>query len=635
MAPTRSNNVQAVINRQAESAPRNDDGEEVNFKSKTRRKDLGILQALSESEIESDAGASPSFTSEFESSSSTVSSRSSSPGGLRICETKQVSSAKKKKVNSLNKTSYNKEDGLSPQQEKGNSRQKSGAETPKVNRRQVSCSSPNLAASFSTPVKPPGKLPDIITPGKEVTLRNRKRRYDTEKIRSGGGSTIGRRNIFDKQKTIMNRRRRTKSQRNNRASKVTSAATTSSTTVQHEPIPVVREEDGVALDAEIDKILEDKAMKNNLTATNVKSIIRHVITNNMVQKMVMSSAIRKGRNPDDSSDDEGCYEPKLTRARTRLLLGNCNTSPPLWSLSSPVKSCSPPISETQVLIHNDLPEDSSGDDEEYIPNPRDTETHSEDEFSSSVASHDATSDAGSPRLSTPGSYASATRKRPSSSCGLSSDLLSPVKNKQFPCFKTPPIKPKCARRIIDSAIGQRTRSKLPLNDTPLEDLEMQLIPPDITTDMYDWGIIDNEDYLGFVNEFLRPCGTSNNEGGDDEEADPEYNVMEEEEVQDKEELRMDRAVKVSKKELSELFAELLDESHFPSGDELDETDFTSFCASQLSHMSIPNLSTGYNDTNSSNKLIKNRGIAINESAEEVCIFIDILQFQLVHQQNVK
>lgn len=137
-------------------------------------------------------------------------------------------------------------------------------------------------------------------------------------------------------------------------------------------------------------------------------------------------------------------------------------------------------------------------------------------------------------------------------------------------FKTPPPRPKNLKKTqVDSAISRRTRSKLPLNDTQLEDLERQLVPPDITPDMYDWGTqTDNEDYLAFLKDFLNP-GQNQNDANDDD--DPEYNVMEDDEdLHDKEELRRDRAVKVPKKELTQLIAELFENGGILSGDDMDD-----------------------------------------------------------------
>jgi len=87
--------------------------------------------------------------------------------------------------------------------------------------------------------------------------------------------------------------------------------------------------------------------------------------------------------------------------------------------------------------------------------------------------------------------------------------------------------------------------------------------------MYEWNDSDNDDYLHFLKTFAFsgvPDG-----GNDDEEADPEYNAMEDEEDDhDQEEHRVDRAVKVSKKELNELMAELFDGYQLSSNEDVED-----------------------------------------------------------------
>lgn len=79
-------------------------------------------------------------------------------------------------------------------------------------------------------------------------------------------------------------------------------------------------------------------------------------------------------------------------------------------------------------------------------------------------------------------------------------------------------------------IALRTRSKLSLSDTPLEVIEESLIPPDITTDMYDLEC-DDEDWKDFLKEFTRPLDEAmHGTQEDDDEADPEYNVLADEEI---------------------------------------------------------------------------------------------------------
>lgn len=62
-----------------------------------------------------------------------------------------------------------------------------------------------------------------------------------------------------------------------------------------------------------------------------------------------------------------------------------------------------------------------------------------------------------------------------------------------------------------------------------------------------------------------PRTTSENQ--DDEEADPEYNVLEEEEEVDDEEMRADRTVQITKKEVRELLSELFEEDFSTSDEE--------------------------------------------------------------------
>ena len=133
-------------------------------------------------------------------------------------------------------------------------------------------------------------------------------------------------------------------------------------------------------------------------------------------------------------------------------------------------------------------------------------------------------------------------------------------------FKRPlPIEQ--AQPLEPDLIGSRTRSKLPLNDTPLEHLELAFIPPDISTDMYD-SDCDNDEWRNFLKEYVCPTTHQSAEPGDDEEADPEYNVLEEEEEVDDEELRADRTVQITKKEVSELLSELFEEDFSSSDDEV-------------------------------------------------------------------
>ena len=56
----------------------------------------------------------------------------------------------------------------------------------------------------------------------------------------------------------------------------------------------------------------------------------------------------------------------------------------------------------------------------------------------------------------------------------------------------------------------RTRSKFPLQDTSLETLERSFIPPDISADMYESGLEEeDEEWKNFLREYaLTSCKTS-------------------------------------------------------------------------------------------------------------------------------
>lgn len=66
--------------------------------------------------------------------------------------------------------------------------------------------------------------------------------------------------------------------------------------------------------SDLEKTLEEKAAKANLTTFNVKNILKQVVTNEHVLAMV-----RQAEDP-DNSDNLSFYEPKLTRAKAKYEL---------------------------------------------------------------------------------------------------------------------------------------------------------------------------------------------------------------------------------------------------------------------------------------------------------------------------
>ncbi|XP_065337306.1 GON-4-like protein [Cloeon dipterum] len=290
---------------------------------------------------------------------------------------------------------------------------------------------------------------------------------------------------------------------------------------------------------EIEEQLDSKAKKSKLTIGNVKNILRHVISNQHVLAMVKKSMREEGDGGGSSDDEQFPYEPKLTRAKTKELL--MTKAPIPWSVS-PVKVT--PGSATKQMI--DQVQDDSTDDEEYQPNEDEAEISDED-CNSSLASD--IEQVMTPNPMTPKSNADC-----STQTIWTDDGLFKMPNSNFELMEN---------------IGMRTRSKVSYTDTPLEVFEQSFIPPDITEDMYETDC-DNEDWKQFLHLFVQPINIVN-DIPDDDEADPEYNVLEDHEAVDQEELRADRAVKVSKKEVNELISELRD---YMASEEENEADAT-------------------------------------------------------------
>ncbi|XP_063858984.1 GON-4-like protein isoform X2 [Scylla paramamosain] len=307
----------------------------------------------------------------------------------------------------------------------------------------------------------------------------------------------------------------------------------------------------------IDEMLEEKAERTHLTAIHVKNIIKNVMTDENVLAMVRNTVLGI---PVGGSAGSAVYEPTLTRAKTKELMeqqaagrGQSNIWAGLSNHSPVATSTFTP--ETQALVSVDFPDED--EDEEYKPEA-DDQLHSDEESLVSAGSPSTPSNIQS--ASTPGSHHSLNT--PCSSRSV--DVGTP--SSQVPVlFKTPSFQKKSVQRVLsfdkvpkqEEVVSQRTRSKLPLTETPLECLEMAFRPPDVTTDMYETEV-DNEEWKEFLIDFIHPLKST--EVGEDEEADPEYNILEDKEdaLDLREEMRGDRAVQISKKEIQQLMTELLD-----------------------------------------------------------------------------
>ncbi|XP_023037776.1 uncharacterized protein LOC6640489 [Drosophila willistoni] len=224
--------------------------------------------------------------------------------------------------------------------------------------------------------------------------------------------------------------------------------------------------------------------------------------------------------------------PKLTRAKAREL--NCTPNITL-----------PPLNETptdglEALISQDLQSDE--EDEEYTF--KEDDFHSDDEGNTTASDFDS-------NPNTPQTPLAAMEE-------------SPVKFTADGCFKVPFDPPGNLAIGEDHRIATRTRSKLCLQQTTIEDLQSEFVPPDVEqSDILEYEMTANDtEWMQFLNDFNKPL--SNSFVGDDDDPinDPEYvaNDNVDAEYTDAEELR---DANISKKELtdlvSELFAGLLQE----------------------------------------------------------------------------
>ncbi|XP_072493920.1 GON-4-like protein isoform X3 [Notamacropus eugenii] len=327
------------------------------------------------------------------------------------------------------------------------------------------------------------------------------------------------------------------------------------------------------LDDVLDRTLEDGAKQHNLTVVNVRNILHEVITNEHVVAM-MKAAISE-------TEDLPVFEPKMTRSKLKEVVEK-GVVIPTWNIS-PIKKANE-IKPPQFV---DIPlEEDDSSDEEYQPEDEEEDETAEE----SLLESDVESTASSPRGS------KRSRMRQSSEMtetdeegGILSEAekittlpIRHISAEVVPMGPPPPPKPKqnkdstfmeklhavdeelaCSpvcmdsfQPLDDSLIAFRTRSKMPLKDVPLGQLEAELRAPDITPDMYDPNTADDEDWKMWLGGLMNDDVENEDEADDDD--DPEYNFLEDLDEPDTEDFRNDRAVRITKKEVNELMEELFE-----------------------------------------------------------------------------
>ncbi|XP_041868579.1 GON-4-like protein isoform X2 [Melanotaenia boesemani] len=349
----------------------------------------------------------------------------------------------------------------------------------------------------------------------------------------------------------------------------------------------------VEIDRQLDQSLESKSKQHNLTSVNVKNIIHEVITNEHVVAM-MKAAINE-------TEAVPPFEPKMTRSKFKEVVEK-GVVIPTWNIS-PIKKSSE-LNKAPQFVDIPLDEEDSSD-EEYRPDEEEEDETAEDTFQESDMESTASSPRGSrlnrvdedscspwqtsrvkPRRFKAGSMGPPPpppKALPSKAVTDSTFLekLHAVEEELADCME--PYQPLSESEDEAGVMAYRTRSKRPLRDVPLGQLEAELRAPDITPDMYD-SSSTHEDREW--TDWLRGLMTSDvdNEEECDDEDDPEYNFLADTDEPDLEDYRDDKAVRITKKEVNELMEELFetlkedltrpevdDEGHDEEEDPLDET----------------------------------------------------------------
>ncbi|XP_052651411.1 GON-4-like protein isoform X2 [Harpia harpyja] len=324
----------------------------------------------------------------------------------------------------------------------------------------------------------------------------------------------------------------------------------------------------IKLDDTLDRTLEDGAKQHNLTVVNVRNILHEVITNEHVVAM-MKAAISE-------TEDIPLFEPKMTRSKLKEVVEK-GVVIPTWNIS-PIKKAN----EVKPPQFVDIPlEEDDSSDEEYQPDDEDEDETAEE----SLLESDVESTTSSPR----GAKRSRTRRSSDEEGGtlcemekVTTPVVRHISAEVVPMGPPPPPKPKqnkdstfmeklhavdeelasspvCMdsyQSLEDSLIAFRTRSKRPLKDVPLGQLEAELRAPDITPDMYDPNTADDEEWKRWLGGLMNDDVENEDEADDDD--DPEYNFLEDLDEPDTEDFRNDRAVRITKKEVNELMEELFE-----------------------------------------------------------------------------
>lgn len=307
----------------------------------------------------------------------------------------------------------------------------------------------------------------------------------------------------------------------------------------------------------LDRNLDLKAKKNNMTCKQVKLVLKSIFSSPELLSLLHKAGL--ATIPSSKEASLPTAEPKMTRAMAKTLTEAGDVVPWIVNPATPMKE---PAPEMVSLVTEEFPdEEEEALDPEYRPELE--PPVSEDEDSLLVSDR---SEYGTPRTT-------ATE----SSVNTPSSALRSTPGTVLGGFKKPlaggtPRSGQVSRHLhFDNSgwEGYDTRSRRSLNAVNIEELEQMFVPFDITPDMYDIPC-DNDDYAEFLKTLYAGGPSGQKTDGpqdssmnveDDPADDPEYRFQPDEEdiqLRDPEELRNDKATKISRKEVAELMSELLE-----------------------------------------------------------------------------
>eukprot|EP00066_Takifugu_rubripes_P014222 XP_011603488.1 PREDICTED: GON-4-like protein [Takifugu rubripes] len=319
----------------------------------------------------------------------------------------------------------------------------------------------------------------------------------------------------------------------------------------------------------LDMDLVRKSKQHNLTSNNVRAILHEVITHEHVVSM-MKAAIR-------DTQDQPMFEPKMTRSRLKQAAPYSQL--PNWSLSANT------VKHPQ-FVDIDLDDDEDSSDEEYCPDEEEDDDEEEEDTAEESFHSDVDIMASLPRKhqgslsylgENPTPVESLQSRPQDQTLSFSApqhllvapessflDRLNAV-DEELNCSSTYAYNQSLDKKAANDDAGvedtgclaYRTRSKLPLVNIPLGQLEAELLAPDITADMYEQSAAQREEDRHWAEWLQSLMDPENLEEADDDD-DPEYNFVDDLDKPDKEDYRTDRAVQITRKEVNELLDELFD-----------------------------------------------------------------------------